>query len=126
MARERLLAVKLISSTPEKEAALEKLKPKNKKTTRSKKKKAAVKKIVPPIVYASSDDNDDDVEDQIPYHGESSDYDEDFSEMDCFSELAELAVKDPEIGDLILVKLIPINSTKGSPICWSNYRGINR
>ena len=60
----------------------------------------------------SSDDNDDDVEDHISYHGESSDYEADFSEMDCCSELAEPAVKDPETGDFVLVKLIPINSTK--------------
>ena len=32
--------------------------------------------------------------------------------MDCCSELTELAVKDPETGDFVLVKLIPINSTK--------------
>ena len=34
--------------------------------------------------------------------------------MDCCSKLAELAVKDPETGDFVLVKLIPINSTRES------------
>ena len=39
---------KLITSSPEKEAALEKLKSKNEKTSRPKKKTAAVKNVVPP------------------------------------------------------------------------------
>ena len=49
----------------------------------------------------------------MSYYGESSDYEEDFSEMDCCSELAELALKDPETDDFVLFILIPINSTKG-------------
>ena len=100
---------KLATSTPEKEAALEKLKSKNQKTSRPKKKSAAVKKFallftrVQMITMMVL---------KISYHGESSDYEDDFSEMDCCSGLGALAVKDPETGDFVLVKLIPINSTK--------------
>ena len=44
-----VVGCKLITSTPEKEAALEKLKSKNPKSYRPKKKSAAVKKFVPPL-----------------------------------------------------------------------------
>ena len=46
--------------------------------------------------------------DNISVHEESSDFEEDFSELDQHS---ELTAEDPRTGDFVLVKLVPVNSS---------------
>ena len=45
--------------------------------------------------------------DHISVYEESSDFEEDFSELDQHSELTA----DPQTGDFVLVKLVPVNSS---------------
>ena len=97
------IGCKLITSTPEKEAAKEKKKPKKQMKLQPKKKTAG--KTFFETLDTSSDYSENG---HISVHEESSDFEEDFSELDQHS---ELIAKDPRTGNFVLVKLVPINSS---------------
>ena len=101
--KKRPIGCKLITSTPEKEAAKEKKKPKKQMKLQPKKKTAA--KTFFKTLNTSSDYNEND---HISVHEESSNFEEDFSELDQHS---ELTAKDPRTEDFVLVKLVPVNSS---------------
>ena len=94
--KKRPIGCKLITSTPEKEAAKEKKKPKKQMKLQPKKKTAG--KTFFETLDSSSDYSENDY---ISVHEESSDFEEDFSELDQHS---ELTAKDPRTEDFVLVK----------------------
>ena len=107
--KRKAVGCKLITSTPEKEAAEEKIQKKNQKKPRPKKK--LIPKTIPINLNPSLNDKDDtSSSDELSFHSDSSDFEEDFSELEGHSEITEPAEKEPEVDDFVLVKLTPVNS----------------
>ena len=98
--KKRPIGCKLITSTPEKEAAMEK-----KKQMKLQPKKKTAGKTFFETLDTSSDYTKND---HISVHEESSDFEKDFSELDQNS---ELTAEDPRTGDFVLVKFVPVNSS---------------